>query len=436
MRTDIVHIGAGELTYEIRNIVIIAEKMQRLGIRTNMENIGDPVAKGEKIPLWMKQIVADLAMDDCTYGYCPTRGLLETREFLAAQTNSRQGVQISADDIIFFNGLGDAISKVYSLVKRTARILGPSPTYSTHSSAEAVHAGAPPVCYALDPHNNWYPDMDDLRKRVKYNPAVAGILIINPDNPTGAVYPEEILREIIDIAKEMDLFIICDEVYEHIIYNGHKTRPISDIVGDVPAISMKGISKEFPWPGSRCGWIEVYNQQNDPMFGDYIESVLNAKMLEVCSTTLPQKAIPKILTHPEYPSYLDERKRRYEKFSNIAYERLKDVPGILVNRTNGAFYMSVAFEEGKVNSNQQLPIENKNVRNLAENLVNAPDVAPDKRFVYYLLASTGICVVPLSSFSTSIQGFRVTLLERDEAEFRRIFDTIAASIETYLASSP
>jgi aspartate/methionine/tyrosine aminotransferase len=98
--------------------------------------------------------------------------------------------------------------------------------------------------------------------------------------------------------------------------------------------------------------------------------------------------------------------------------------------------MSVAFEEGKVNSNQQLPIENKNVRNLAENLVNAPDVAPDKRFVYYLLASTGICVVPLSSFSTSIQGFRVTLLERDEAEFRRIFDTIAASIETYLASSP
>jgi alanine-synthesizing transaminase len=434
MRTDIVHIGAGELTYEIRNIVTVAEKMQRLGIKTNMENIGDPVAKGEKIPQWMKQIVADLAMDDCTYGYSPTRGLLETREFIASQTNSRGGVQITPDDIIFFNGLGDAITKIYGLLKRTARVLGPSPTYSTHSSAEAAHAGAPPICYSLDPQNNWYPDLEDLRKRIKYNPAVAGILIINPDNPTGAVYPEEILREIIAFAKEMDLFIICDEVYQNIIYNGQKTRPLSDIIGDVPAISMKGISKEAPWPGARCGWIEVYNEDKDPMFAQYIKSVLNAKMVEVCSTTLPQKAIPKLLTHPEYSAYLEERKCRYEKFSNIAYERLKDVPGILVNRTNGAFYMSVAFEEGKVNGEQTLPVENKAVRELVEKLISGPDVAPDKRFVYYLLASTGICVVPLSSFSTTIQGFRVTLLERDEAEFRRIFDTIATGIEQYLAS--
>lgn len=434
MRIDIVHIGAAELTYEIRNIVIVAEKMQQLGIKTNMENIGDPVAKGEKIPPWMKQVVADLAMDDCTYAYSPTRGLLETREFIASQTNSRGGVQITPDDIIFFNGLGDAITKVYGMLKRTARVLGPSPTYSTHSSAEAAHAGAPPVCYALDPYNNWYPDLEDLRKRIKYNPAVAGILIINPDNPTGAVYPEEILREIIAFAKEMDLFIICDEVYQNIIYNGQKTKPISDIIGDVPAISMKGISKEAPWPGARCGWIEVYNEDKDPMFAQYIKSVLNSKMVEVCSTTLPQKAIPKILTHPEYPAYLEERKHRYEKFSNIAYKRLKDIPGILVNRTNGAFYMSVAFEEGKINGEQTLPVKNKAVGELVAKLISAPDVAPDKRFVYYLLASTGICVVPLSSFSTTIQGFRITLLERDEAEFRQIFDTIATGIEQYLAS--
>jgi aspartate/methionine/tyrosine aminotransferase len=434
MRTDILHIGAGELTYEIRNIVTIAEKMQKLGIKTNMENIGDPVAKGEKIPHWMKQIVADLAMEDYSYAYSPTRGLLETREFLATQTNRRGGVQIASDDIIFFNGLGDAISKVYGLLKRTARILGPSPTYSTHSSAEAAHAGAPPVCYTLLPNNHWYPDLEDLRKKIKYNPAVAGILIINPDNPTGAVYPEAIVREIVAFAKKRDLFIICDEVYQHIIYNGQKTRPLSDVIGDVPAISMKGISKEFPWPGARCGWIEVYNEDKDPMFAQYIKSVLNAKMLEVCSTTLPQKAIPKILTHPEYPSYLEERKRRYEKCSNIAYNRLKDVPGILVNRTNGAFYMSVAFEEGKLNGSQSLPIENEGVRKLVEELVNAPNIALDKKFVYYLLGSTGICVVPLSSFSTPIQGFRITLLERDEAEFRRIFDTIATSIEQYLVS--
>ncbi|MBN2645602.1 MAG: pyridoxal phosphate-dependent aminotransferase [Desulfuromonadaceae bacterium] len=434
MRNNIVHIGAGELTYEIRAIVEIAEKLGQLGIKTNMENIGDPIAKGEKIPEWMKKIVADLAMKDCSYGYCATKGILETRKFLADLTNKRGKAQITPEDIIFFNGLGDAIQKVYGLLKREARVIGPSPTYSTHSSGEAAHAGQAPVSYRLDPSNNWYPDLDDLRLSVKYNPAICGLLIINPDNPTGAVYPERILVEMIKIAKEYDLFIICDEIYHNIIYNGESTKPISDLIGDVPAIAMKGISKELPWPGSRCGWIEVYNREKDPVFKRYIQSIFDSKMVEVCSTTLPQKAIPLIMTHPQYPVYLKERTSRYEKFSNIAYELLKGVPGIKVNRTNGAFYMSVAFEKGKLTSKQTLPIENKEVRALVEGLVSTPGTSLDKRFVYYLLASTGICVVPLSSFSTPELGFRITLLERNEQEFTKIFANIAANITEYLNS--
>jgi aspartate/methionine/tyrosine aminotransferase len=434
MRNNIVHIGAGELTYEIRAIVEIAEKLNRLGIKTNMENIGDPVAKGEKIPTWMKKIVADLAMKDCSYGYCATKGLLETREFLAALVNQRGQTQITVEDIIFFNGLGDAIQKVYGLLRREARVIGPSPTYSTHSSGEAAHAGQKPVSYRLDPGNNWYPDLDDLRLSVKFNPAISGILIINPDNPTGAVYPERILREMIAIAKEYDLFIICDEIYHNIVYNGQSTKPISDLIGDVPAISMKGISKEAPWPGARCGWIEVYNADKDPVFQQYIASILNSKMVEVCSTTLPQKAIPALLSHPEYPKYLEERKSRYELCSNIAYNILKKVKGLKVNRTNGAFYMAVAFEQGRLTNRQTLPIEIPEVQTLVENLVNQPGVSVDKRFVYYLLASTGICTVPLSSFCTAEMGFRITLLERDEKEFTRIFETIAAGITAYLES--
>jgi aspartate/methionine/tyrosine aminotransferase len=434
MRNNIVHIGAGELTYEIRAIVEIADKLKTLGIKTNMENIGDPIAKGEKIPKWMKKIVADLAMTDCSYGYCATKGVLETRQFLAEMTNKRGKTQITADDIIFFNGLGDAIQKVYGLLRREARVIGPSPTYSTHSSGEAAHAGQKPVCYRLDPDNNWYPDLDDLRQSVKYNPAISGILIINPDNPTGAVWPERFLKEIVDIAKEYDLFLICDEVYLNIVYNGESTKPISDLIGDVPTISMKGISKEVPWPGSRCGWIEVYNADKDPVFKQYIESIINSKMVEVCSTTLPQKAIPSILSHPEYPKYLSERVRRYEKHSNIAYDILKDIPGLKVNRTNGAFYMSIAFKDEVLNNQQSLPIETTEVRKMVEDLINQPNVSLDKRFVYYLLASTGICVVPLSSFYTPELGFRITLLEREEETFIRIFNTIAEAITTYLAS--
>lgn len=434
MRNNIVHIGAGELTYEIRAIVTIAEELNRLGIKTNMENIGDPVAKGEKIPLWLKEIVADLAMKDCSYGYCATKGLRETRQFLADLTNQRGKAQLTAEDIIFFNGLGDAIQKVYGLLRREARVIGPSPTYSTHSSAEGAHAGQKPVTYRLDPDNHWYPDMDDLRQSVKYNPAISGVLIINPDNPTGAVYPERILREIISICKEYDLFLICDEIYHNLCYNGTVTRPISDLIGDLPAIAMKGISKEVPWPGARCGWIEVYNAGRDQVFSRYVESILNSKMVEVCSTTLPQKAIPHILGHAEYPKYLEERRNRYENYSNIAYNLLKEVPGLKVNRTNGAFYMSVVFEHNVLTDHQTLPIENPEVRELVEKLVGKPGTLHDKRFVYYLLASTGICVVPISSFCTEERGFRITLLEQDEKEFTQIFMTIANAVTTYLNS--
>ncbi|MGE4345526.1 MAG: pyridoxal phosphate-dependent aminotransferase [Geoalkalibacter sp.] len=434
MRNNIVHIGAGELTYEIRAIVAIAEKLNQLGIKTNMENIGDPVAKGEIIPQWMKEIVADMAMKDCSYAYCATKGLLETRQFLADRTNARGKTQISPEDIIFFNGLGDAIQKVYGFLRREARVIGPSPTYSTHSSGEAAHAGQRPVTYRLDPDNNWYPDLDDLRLSVKYNPAISGILIINPDNPTGAVFPGRVIKEIVAIAREYDLFIICDEIYHNLVFNGESTKPISDLIGDVPCIAMKGISKELPWPGARCGWIEVYNADKDEVFRRYIQSIVDSKMVEVCSTTLPQKVIPPILSHEQYPLYLAERRERYEKYSNIAYNLLKQVPGIKVNRTNGAFYMSVVFKRDLLTDHQTLPIEVKEVRTLVEGLVNQPGVSVDKRFVYYLLASTGICVVPLSSFCTEERGFRITLLEQNEKEFTQIFRTIGEKITEYLAS--
>ncbi len=434
MRTNIVHIGAGELTYEIRNIVNVGMKIEKLGLKTNWENIGDPVAKGETIPTWMKDLVVEAVEDNSSYGYCPTKGVLTTREYIASETNKRGGAQINAEDIIFFNGLGDAISKIFGFLKRTARVIVPTPSYTTHSSAEAAHAGHSPVTYILDPNNHWYPDLDDIEKHVKYNPAVAGILIINPDNPTGAVYPTEILEAIVEIAERYDLFVISDEIYHNIVYNGATTSPLSDVIGKVPGIAMKGISKEMPWPGSRCGWIEVYNGDRDPMFAKYVNSILNSKMVEVCSTTLPQVVFPKVLQHPEYPAYLNERIRRYERFSNIAYECLKDVKGVLVNRPNGAFYMSVCFEDGALTSKQSLPIENKEVLALVQSLVNDPSMACDKRFVYYLLGATGICVVPLTSFATDLKGFRITLLERNEEEFVKIFETLKVSISAYLTS--
>ncbi|MEK7704474.1 MAG: pyridoxal phosphate-dependent aminotransferase, partial [Myxococcota bacterium] len=397
-------------------------------------NIGDPVAKGEPIPRWLKDIVAGLATEDATYGYSPTKGIRATREFLATRTNARGGMQITAEDIIFFNGLGDAVQKIYGQLNRAARVLIPSPTYTAHSTGEAFHAGTASLTYRLDPGNHWYPDVAQVERLVEGHPEISALLIINPDNPTGAVFPEAILRQLIDIARKHDLFVICDEVYHQLTYHGQTTRPLSDLIGDVPALALKGVSKEVPWPGARCGWIEVYNADKDAVFARYVRGILDAKMVEVCSTTLPQRAIPAILSHPEFPNHIAARNAHYERSSQIAYDVLREVPGLTVNRTHGAFYMSVVIDTARLHARQTLPIASPEVRTLVEGLVSAPGVALDKRFVYYLLASTGICVVPLSSFGTTLNGFRITLLEPNEAELRRIFTTIAQSVTAYLAS--
>jgi len=433
MRNNIVSLGADELKYEIREIVAVAKEFGKLGLEINWENIGDPVQKGEKLPDWIKDIIIATMKEDMTYAYSPTKGLDATREYLAQKANRNGGVKITKEDIIFFNGLGDAISKVYGQLRKEYRVIGPSPAYSTHSSAEASHAGSEYVSYRLDPKNLWYPDLNDLRMKVKYNPSISGILVINPDNPTGAVYPKEVLQEITAIAKEYDLFVVCDEIYINLTYNGKKAVPLADVINGVCGISMKGISKELPWPGARCGWIEVYNAEKDPVFAKYIKSIVDDKMLEVCSTTLPQRVIPAIMSDARYEAHIAGRSGMYEKRSRIAFDLLKDIDGIIVNRTNGAFYMTVMFREDVLTPTQKLAVANAKAREKVEHLVK--DVALDKRFVYYLLAATGICVVPLTGFNCDLKGFRVTLLESDDAKFEWIFKTLREKIREYLESA-
>ena len=432
MRFEISRGGSG-LTYEIRNIVMIAKKMQEYGLKIIWENIGDPVQKGESIPDWMKEVLIDILRDDMSYAYSPTKGVDATRAFLAERTNARGKVQITSDDIIFFNGLGDAIARAYSSIQVDARMIMPEPTYSTHLMAEVLHASFPPNTYRMNPYNNWAPDLRELEHKVRSHRAIVGILIINPDNPTGFVYPVEALENVIRIARENDLFVIADETYINIVFNGKKTVPIGDVIGDVPGIAMKGISKELPWPGARCGWMEVYNADKDPIFARFINTILHQKMSEVCSTTLPQMAIPRIMTHPEYKSYLRQRTQHYEKLSAIAYGVLKDVPFVIANKSNGAFYMTVLFNESVLNERQHLHIEQPELLDYIEKLTKG--VEYDKRFVYYLLAATGICVVPLTSFFTPLLGFRMTLLDKDVDEFEFVVKTLAEKITEYIQSS-
>ncbi len=432
MRRNIVHVGAENLRYEIREIVEVAHEMQSLGMPIIWENIGDPIQKGEKVPDWIKDIVSELLDEPSSWAYCNTAGVPETRDFLAEHVNSRDGVRVTADDIMFFNGLGDAVAKVYGFLRREARILGPSPAYSTHSSAEAAHSGYEPVTYDLIPENEWLPDIDDIRKKVKYNDSIAGILVLTPDNPTGAVYPRELLEEIAEIARQYNIFLISDEIYTHIVYNGNPRLHMSEWVGDVPALAMRGISKEYPWPGSRCGWLEVLNKDKDENFATYVESLLAAKRLEVSSTTLPQMSVPLVLGNSRYPEHLKRRAKIFDKRADEAMAAFEGCDSIIVNKPGGAFYVTVMFKGGVLNDKQTLPIDNAKVRTRIEELVK--NVTPDKRFVYYLMGLSGIVTVPLTGFQCSHEGFRVTLLEVDDEKRAWIFKTLRESIDQYVGS--
>ena len=430
MRQKLLREGADELSYEIRGIVRKAEQLEQLGHRIYWENIGDPIQKHRTLPNWIKDIIIELLKDDTTYGYSHSKGLLETRTFLANKTNLLNGVQINAEDITFFNGLGDAIAKIYQYLLPTARVIGPSPAYSTHSSAEAAHANHQPITYALDPENKWYPDLVDLRNKVCYNPNIVGILVINPDNPTGMVYPEKILRAMVAIAKDFSLFLIFDEIYEHIIYNNASTAPMAKVIGTVPGISLKGISKEVPWPGARCGWAEYYNRDQDDDFNKLCQTIDNAKMIEVSSTTLPQRAIPKIMTDPRYDLFLKSTSQAIGQRSKKLCDFFAEIPYVNFNQTNGAFYNTIIFKAGALKPKQQLNITDPKIAHLLENWLT-PEMPLDQRFVYYLLAAKQVCVVPISAFCSPLLGFRITLLEEDLEDQLEIFTRIKEGIMEY-----
>lgn len=431
MRANLVSPSSAHLSYAIRDIVKSAEVVRRHGVDITWENIGDPIAKGEKVQPWIREIVHEVIDMDGSWGYCPTEGFLDVREALAAHVNARNGARVTAEDIIFFNGVADAVSKVYGFLNSYARVIGPSPAYSTHSSAESAHCAMPHITYDLDPGDGWMPDLDDLRRKLDANPLVSGILLINPNNPTGAVYPVSILEGVVGLAEEYGLFIIADEIYIHMVFEGVDGAHLSEVIREVPAIVMRGISKELPWPGSRCGWIEVLNRDKDDNFARYMDSVVAAKRLEVCSTSGPQLAVPRIFGDPRYPEHLATRARTFAARSEEAYRIISAVPGLRIHRAQGAFYMTALFEPGALTSKQTLPIADPELRQIVER--QAAGAALDARFVYYLLASTGICVVPLSGFCSPHSGFRFTLLETDDAKRLWTLQTIAHAVSEYLA---
>jgi len=432
MRTNIVHPGAKELVYEIRGIVALAQEFEKLGKKIIWENIGDPLTAGEKLPLWLKKIVNEETKKDESYAYCPTKGVLETREYIVKK-RKEQKIKIDVEDILFFNGLGDAIATIYFYINKHSRVIGPNPAYPAHSSAESARVGEDHISYKLVPEKNWEPDFQDLENKIKYNPVISGILIINPGNPTSKTFSKETLEKFVTLAEKYDLFLIADEVYADLAYDKEKFVSMAELKKDVPLILMKGLSKEVPWPGARCGWVEFYNKDKDKNFNDFTESIVNAKMLEVCATTLPQRVLPKIYESKDFEKYTKKRIQKYIKRAEFAYNVFSQNENLLAPKPDGAFYYTIVFKKNILKKKFKLNIENKKIeKRLNKTLKKVKDL--DKRFVYYLMAETGIVTVPLSGFNSDELGFRITLLQENDKLFEKIILEINEKINEFLSS--
>ena len=429
MRKTLIKKGDEHLRYEIREIVEIANEIVSMGVPMIWENIGDPVAKGERIPGWMKSVVEEAVRDDRVYAYSPTKGELTARQFVIDHYSDSS--LCSVDDVIFFNGLGDAINKLFSTLPADARVIGPNPTYPSHATAEAIHHGGNHLTYPLMLDHGGRIDLVDLERQVVENPDIIGILVINPNNPLGVVHPREDLVEVVRIARENDCFLLFDEIYQHLVFDPKKIVRLSEIVGDVPAISMKGVSKEIPWPGSRCGWIEVYNADRDENFRGYIHTIVVSKMLEVCSTTLPQVVFPRLVTHPEFPAFMQSRLDKYRARLDTALAVFDGCAVLKPVVPDGVFYLTVAIDTVNFPDTAKLQARNDDVRGYLDMLEGKSTLRTDKFFAYELLGAEGVCVVPLSGFSSPVDGFRMTLLEEDADLFEETCRRIRRGAEAF-----
>lgn len=426
------------LQYQIREIVEVAHQIQKLNPSQEItwENIGDPIAKGWRVPDFLKEILEQEIRkpSDGIFGYTHSRGLPSAREWVCQYTKKFAPSSIlQPDDILFSNGLGSAIAALYQMLPDGVRILQPMPAYPTHVSFESFRHRSEPLLYRLDPQHNWEPDIHHIEEQVQAHPEVGGILLINPNNPTGSVYSKEVLEKVVTVAQKYGLMIISDEIYFRLVYpQFHHEHMIEVVAGRVPLIVMRGVSKDVPWPGARCGWLEFHNTQLDTGFVSFVEALKKRMLLEVCATTMPQMILAQLYTHPAFEEWLSQYVSELERTSKAIGNILAPTRGLKVNPTQGAFYMVPSFEEGVLSDTQHLPIAHPDVRAYIEQLVSHKDIPLDQRFVYYLLGATGICVVPATGFYSPWYGFRVTTLDRDPVRRERTYTRLREAIEEYI----
>lgn len=380
----------GSVSYEIRDIVARARKVAATGKKIHWFNIGDPNQFGFKPPEWVTNAIVAALKDPKYSAYCPSEGDPQLREAVG----KIEGVP--PDYVTIHSGLSEGIDFLFqALVNPGENLLLPSPSYPLYNSKLKVNGGTDNY-YQTD--EEFVPIVEDVRKKI--NGKTKAIVVINPNNPTGAVYPRKVLEEIANIAGEHKLPIIADEIYDKMTIDEEHSVNMRTLTKELPLISGNGISKNFLYPGSRVGYLAFHGEGIEP---------LRDAILKLCNSRLSvnwemQRGALAAFTMPM--SHLAETRKQLKIRRDIIYKGLNGIPGISLAKPTAAFYSFPKVETGKFKD--------------------------DREFVYSLLEETGVLVVPGSAFSPVLPGkyFRLVFLAQPD-ELHEAIGKIAAFMKKF-----
>ena len=369
-----------EVEYAIRDIIVHAREYEKSGRQIIYLNIGDPVKYDFKTPDHIKQALIDSVSHDFNY-YTDSEGLYELREAIV-EKESRKGLSVTAEDVLVTNGVSEGLDMTMaSIVEPNTEVLMPGPYYPPYASYVKFYGGRP-IEFKLTPDGK--PDLEDLISKI--TPRTRALCIISPNNPTGEVFDHKSLKQLVDIAAEHSLYIICDEIYDSLVFDGEFTG-IGKVAKDSPVILLNGFSKVYLMTGWRCGYICMNSNCSK------LENIRNniPKLARVrISTNLPvQKAAIAALRGPQdhIPMMVSKLRRRRD----LVVKRLNQISSISCNVPKGAFY---AFPK----------------INLSSRWKN------DKHFVLDLLNETGVLTVHGSGFGSNFgtDHFRIVYLPQEQ----------------------
>ena len=372
--------------YDIRGPVAhAAKKMEEDGHRILKLNIGNPKPFGLDAP---EEIIQDVILNlPDSEGYCDSKGLFSARKAIMQYSQQKNIKDVNIEDIILGNGVSELIvMSMQGLLNSGDEVLIPSPDYPLWTGAVTLGGGTP-VHYHCDESSNWFPDMDDIRKKV--NKKTKALVLINPNNPTGAVYPDEVLLELIQIARENGLIIFSDEIYDKILFDGATHTSTASLTDDLLFITFNGLSKNYRLAGFRAGWMIISGAKHKAK--DYIEGLEMLASMRLCSNVPSQHAIQTSLGGYQSINDLVAPGGRIYEQRNIAYEALNNIPGISCTKPMGALYCF-----------PKVDIKKFNIHN-------------DERMVLDLLEQQKILIVHGTAFNwAQPDHFRVVFLPRPE----------------------